>query len=64
MAKFAEDVNHLHHCLMMFGGDVHLAVFCDCPWAVAIPFLRVPAWKNAMGSMKRCVALIHGAHGK
>ena len=52
-------------------GDVHLAGFCGYPLAVAIPMLRVSAWKNAMGAMEngvgainRCVAFIDGAHGR
>jgi len=30
--------------------------------AVALPILRVSAWKNAMWAINRCVAFIDGAH--
>jgi len=41
----------------LLAGDVHLAVFCDYPLGVAIPILRVLAWKNVM-------AFVYGANSK
>ena len=40
-----------------------LAVFCDALVA-AIPSLALSTWKNAVATMNRCVASIHGAPGK
>ena len=37
---------------------VHLAVFCGDPSVSAVLILRVPAWKNVMGAMNRCVPFI------
>ena len=45
-------------------GDVHLAGLCDDALAVAIPILRVSAWKNAMGSMNISVTFMHDILGK
>jgi len=50
--------------LSQSSGDVHFAGFCEDALTVAIPMLRVPAWKNAMGAMNGSVASIHGAHAK
>ena len=38
--------------------------FCGDPLAVAIPISGVSAWKHAMDAMSRCVAFVHGAHGR
>ena len=51
-----------HRC--GYSGHVHLAVFCGCPWAATIIILTVSPWKNAMGAINICVALIGGARGK
>ena len=47
-------------------GDVHLGIcqHVGHPWAATIPILRVLAWKNGMGTMNSCMAVIHGAHGR
>ena len=34
------------------------------PCLLQFPFLKVAAWKSAMGAMSRCVTYIDGAHGK
>ena len=44
--------------------NVHLAGLGGDTLVVAILMLRVSAWKNAMGTINRCVASIDGAHGK
>jgi len=46
------------HIILPVLSGVHLAVFCDCPLAVAIAILMGSAWKNAMGPINRCVTFI------
>ena len=38
-------------------GDLHLVVLFGDPLAVAIPMLRLSAWKNATRSVNGCVVL-------
>ena len=47
-------------CLSVTWGCARSCV-CDDALAVAIPILRVAAWKDAMGAMNICGASIHGA---